>query len=115
VYAPTLGQLERGYQFFPAAHWVALEDMIRGPGRDTQNHPNTRRLLEPALNPSGPAFLLTNYPLEIDPLLGFLTEYYVLEQDYGDRFAALGVLPGRYSLYQAWPRYLYRYSPGEAR
>jgi hypothetical protein len=58
VYAPALGQLQGDYTLYPAAHWVALEDMIRGPGRDTRDHPNTRRLLEPALHPSGPAYIL---------------------------------------------------------
>ena len=32
VYAPWVGQLD-GLTLYPAVHWVALEDMIRGPIR----------------------------------------------------------------------------------
>jgi hypothetical protein len=112
VYAPTIGQLPGVYTFYPAAHWVALEDMIRGPGRDTANNPNTRKLLEPALNPTGPAYILSNFPLEDNKLLGFLMEKYVLDTDYGDRFKPLHILPKRYN--HLWPRYLYRYDPEAA-
>lgn len=112
VYAPSLGQLPDGYTFYPAAHWVALEDMIRGPGHDTRNHPLTRRLLDPALHPQGSAFILANYPLEVYPFLEFLKEDYVLETDFGNRFKPLRVLPKRWD--QGWPRYLYRYAPKEA-
>jgi hypothetical protein len=112
VYAPSLGQLQDGYMLYPAAHWVALEDMIRGPGRSTENHPNTRNLLAPLLDPQRPSFILTNYPLEQDRMLGFLLDYYVLEADFGDRFISLTVLPKRFN--HLWPRYLYRYAPEEA-
>lgn len=108
VYAPSLGQLQDGYEFYPAAHWVALEDMIRGPGRDTRNHPNTRALLEPALHPSGEAYVLANHPLDAYPWIQFLEEVYVLETDFGDRFQPLRVLPARWD--HGWPRYLYRYA-----
>jgi hypothetical protein len=112
VYAPSLGQLQDGYAFYPTAHWVALEDMIRGPGRDTANHPNTRLLLDPAIHPSmPPVYILANYPLEMFPWLAFLEEYYVLEADLGDRFEPLRVLPKHFD--HGWPRYLYRYAPGE--
>lgn len=111
VYAPSIGQLQRGYTFYPTAHWVALEDMIRGPGRDTSNHPNTRRLLQPAIEPNGPAYILANYPLEVYYWIEFLNDYYVLESDLGDRFEPLRVLPARWD--HGWPRYLYRYSPEE--
>ena len=107
VYAPWLGQLQKGYSFYPAAHWVALEDMIRGPGRATENHPGTRALLEPSIDPGGPAYILANRPLETYPFLAFLEDYYVLESDYGDRFKALRVLPKRWD--HGWPRYLYRH------
>ncbi len=113
VYAPTIGQLPGDFTFYPAAHWVALEDMIRGPGRDTADNPNTRKLLEPALNPSGAAHILSNFTLGDNPLLSFLTEYYVPDTDYGDRFEALRVLPKRFD--HGWPRYLYRYAPKAAR
>jgi hypothetical protein len=107
VYAPGLGQLQRGYSLYPCAHWVALEDMIRGPGRDTRNHPITRRLLSPVLNPSGPAYILSNRPLSSYPWLEFLEHYYDLEEDLGDRFIDLRVLPARWN--HRWPRYLYRF------
>lgn len=106
VYAPSLGQLPSGYTLSPAAHWVALEDMIRGPGIDTRNNPLTRRLLDPALHPSGAAFILANYPVEAYPWLEFLNETYVLDTDLGDRFRSLGVLPKRWD--HGFPRYLYR-------
>ncbi len=111
VYAPSLGQLDRDYMFFPAAHWVALEDMIRGPGRDTYNHPNTRHILDPAINPNGPAYILANYPLDTYSWIAFLGDYYVLEKDFEDRFEPLRVLPKRWD--HGWPRYLYRYAPNE--
>jgi hypothetical protein len=112
VYAPSLGQLQSGYVFYPAAHWVALEDMIRGPGRDTRNHPKTRPLLDPALHPKGEAYILANKPLSGFPWLAFLEDYYVMEIDFGDRFEPLRVLPARWD--HGWPRYLYRYAPSEA-
>jgi len=116
VYAPSLGQLEEDFVLYPAAHWVALEDMIRGPGRDTHNQPITRRLLEPALEPAGPAFILANYRLEGDysfpSHLRFLLDDYVLDADLGDRFEPLRCLRKRFD--HGWPRYLYRYAPTEA-
>ena len=51
VYAPSLGQLPDGFTLQPAAHWVAVEDMLRGPGRDTRDHPEAQRLLNGLLNP----------------------------------------------------------------
>jgi 4-amino-4-deoxy-L-arabinose transferase-like glycosyltransferase len=105
VYAPSLGQLQSGFVLYPAAHWVALEDMIRRPGFDTRNHPITRELLEPALSPNGPAFVLANRPLKSHPWIEFLEEYYELDSDLGDRFKALRVLPKRWD--HGWPRYLY--------
>jgi hypothetical protein len=112
VYAPWIGQLQDGYSFYPAVHWVPLEDMVRGPGKDVQGHPLVQELLEPVLNPKGKAYVLHNYPLENDTMLGFLTDRYVFEADLGERFAPLSTLPRRYNL--AWPRYLYRYAPEEA-
>lgn len=109
VYAPSQGFLGEDAALFPNAHWVALEDMIRGPGRSTENHPLTRKMLAPALSPPGDAYVLTNYPLGTYPWMAFLNDDYVLEQDYGDRFIALRTLPGRWD--SGWPRYLYRYKP----
>jgi 4-amino-4-deoxy-L-arabinose transferase-like glycosyltransferase len=112
VYAPWIGQLQEGYKFYPAAHGVPMEDLIRGPGIDVRNNPKIRKLMEPVLNPKGKAYLLLNYPLAEDNLLEFLAEKYVFEQDFGNRFASLTTLPKRFTL--RWPRYLYRYAPKEA-
>ena len=112
VYAPWIGQLQDSYQFYPAAHGVPMEDLVRGPGIDVRNNPKIRKLMQPVLNPKGKAYLLLNYPLAKDNLLEFLKEKYVLEQDFGNRFASLTTLPKRFSLH--WPRYLYRYAPKEA-
>ena len=107
VYAPSLGQLQKDFVFYPAAHWAALEDMIRKPGFDTKNNPNTRRFLEAVIQPIGPAYIFANYPLDKYPLLAFLGGYYVLEKDFQDEFIALRVLPKRWD--HGWPRYLFRY------
>lgn len=108
VYAPTLGQLPEGFELHPAAHWVALEDLVRGPGRNTRKQPIVRELVVPALTPDGPAYILENQPLEQRRhFLEFLSERYVLQADLGDRFRPLAVLPGRYD--HGWPRYLYRH------
>jgi hypothetical protein len=110
VYAPWLGQLENGYAFSPSVHWVPMEDLIRGAGVDTYNHPNTRMLLDSVIYPNGAAYILMNYPLENDPLLSFLlAEGYSLDSDLGERFSALTTLPKRYNL--EYPRYLYKYQP----
>jgi hypothetical protein len=106
VYAPWLGQLQSGYSFSPSAHWVPMEDLIRGPGVDIFNHPNIRTLLEPVIYPKGNAYILMNYPLEDDSLLTFLLANYRLEKDLGERFAPLSTLPKRFNL--EYPRYLYK-------
>ncbi|HEX7975114.1 MAG TPA: hypothetical protein VF498_11950 [Anaerolineales bacterium] len=112
VYAPSIGQLPADYSFYPAADWVALEDVIRGPDRDTSNNANTRELLAPALKPDGDAYILANFPLDIYPWIAFLQEDYVLITDFGDRFKPLDTLPRRFP--GGWPRYLYQYKPGLA-
>ncbi len=109
VYAPTLGQLPKDYTFYPAAHWVALEDMVRGPHRDTRNPPLVQELLEPLLDPTRPVYILDNYPLTQFPWFEYLIHHFVLQEDLGDRFRSLRVLPGRYD--HGWPRYLYRLDP----
>jgi hypothetical protein len=86
-----------------------MEDLIRGRGVDTYDHPNTRGLLDAVIHPKGTAYILTNYPLENDPLLSFLLDDYALETDLGGRFSALTTLPKRYTL--EYPRYLYKYQP----
>jgi len=105
VYGPWQGQLPSGFTLRPAAHWVALEDLVRGPGHDVADNPTVRTLASPALEPIGPAFVIANQPLQSLDVLAFLTDDYVLACDLGDRFAALRVLPKRYD--HGWPRYLY--------
>jgi hypothetical protein len=105
VYAPWLGQLAEGYQFSPAAHWVPLTDLFRGPGVKLREHPTALRLLAPVAQ-ARPGYILLHAPLEVDPVLAFLGRHYTLEKDYGERFAALATLPRRY--YLGYPRYLYR-------
>ena len=109
VYAPWVGQLEDGYAFAPAVHWVPMEDLIRGPGAEDEDVRIVQGLLDPVIRPEGTAYILTNYPLENDPLLFFLLDDYQLASDLGDRFAALSTLPKRYNL--EYPRYLYQYAP----
>ena len=109
VYAPWIGQLQDGYEFYPAVHWVPMEDMIRGPGKATDDHQLTRSLLAPVIYPTRKAYILMNYPLENDTMLRFLLNYYVLDKDLGERFAPLSTMPRKYNL--LWPRYLYRYAP----
>jgi hypothetical protein len=106
VYGPWQGQLPGGFVLEPAAHWVALEDLVRGPGRDAAHSPLVRHLAAPVLRHAGPSFILANQPLETRDVLAFLTDDYVLACDLGDRFSALRVLPKRYD--HGWPRYLYR-------
>ena len=105
VYAPSVGQLQRGYEFSPSAHWVALEDMVRTPGKEVRNHAGTRALLAPLLNAETPHYILANTSSFMG-FMAFLDDYYVLEKDYGDRFKALRALPKRWD--HGWPRYLYR-------
>ena len=106
VFGPWQGQLPDGFVLRPAAHWVALEDLVRGPGRDPAENPVVERLAAPAAHPTGPAFILANQPLVTLDVLAFLQDDYVLACDLGDRFRPLRVLPKRYD--HGWPRYLYR-------
>jgi hypothetical protein len=110
VYAPTLGQLPGSdFTFSPGAHWVALEDLVRGPGRDVRNRPEIRGLLNPLFTTESPVYLLEHRPLSSRPWFEFLDEYFVLEEDLGDRFRDLSFLPARFD--HGWPRYLYRRKP----
>lgn len=106
VYAPMIGTLPAANPFSPTLHWVALEDLVRGPQVDERNHPLVRKLLEPVLHPTGTAYLLLDKPLEQDPLLDFLAERYVLHADLGDRFEPIAAQPRRVDI--GPPRYLYR-------
>ena len=110
IYAPWIGQLQDSYQFYPTVHWVPMVDLVR-PGYQEQTPSEIKRLLEPVSNPKSTAYILTYFPLEGDPAISFLSEYYVLEDDLRDRFKPLGVLPKRFN--PGWPRYLYRYLPNE--
>ena len=106
VYAPTVGQLQADYSLFPAAHWVALEDMVRGPGKDTKNHPLIMNTLAPIFNTNGQAYILENRPLPTFPWLRYLDDSFELKTDLGERFKPLRCLPGRFD--HLWPRYLYQ-------
>lgn len=106
VYAPTLGQLPADFEFYPGAHWVALEDLVRGPQRDVTNNSVIPKLLSPLLSSDGTVYILENYPLDTWPWFAYLNDHFVLEQDLGDRFRPLAFLPGRFN--HGWPRYLYR-------
>jgi hypothetical protein len=108
VYAPDIGELAGPPLFFPGAHWVALDDIGRGPGHTAADRADAERLLAPAVHPAGAAYLITNLPLAAEqPPLSLLAGSYVLQADFGDRFAALAGLPKRYN--HRFPRFLYRY------
>lgn len=107
VYAPGIGQLVDGPRLYPAAHWVALEDMMRGPHRTAADSALARRMLDPLRHPSTPAFVLTNHPLATmsAPTRELATRFELI-QDYGDRFTPLTAVARPY--HAGWPRYLYR-------
>lgn len=111
VYAPTVGQLQSEYTLYPAAHWVALEDMVRGPGKDTRNHPLVMKTLEPIFHTKRTAYILENRPLKTFPWLRYLDDSFELKTDFGDRFKPLRCLPGRFD--HLWPRYLYQLKKGK--
>ena len=100
VYAPWTAELP-GHEvpFTPAFHWVALEDIERsGGGREKL----AQELLDAALSPDGPGWMLANHRLgNRSPL----TEVFVLDADLRNRFQALRYLPGRFD--HGYPRFLY--------
>jgi hypothetical protein len=107
VYAPAIGEFVHGPQLYPAAHWVALEDIMRGPHRTAADSALARSLMEPARHPTGVAFLLTNRPIEsLSAPMSELATSYSLVQDFGNRFEALEPLPRPFRT--GFPRYLYR-------
>jgi hypothetical protein len=109
VYAPGIGQLVNGPTLYPAAHWVALEDMVRGSGRTAADSALARRMLDPLRAPARATFVLTNRPLSMLPWpVNELAANYALVQDYGDRFASLATLPRPFD--SGFPRYLYRFN-----
>ncbi len=108
VYAPGIAQLAGPPLFSPGAHWVALEDMARGPGHTAADETKAEALLDPALHPTGRAYVLTSRPFDgMKPPVAVLGAHYVLAQDFGNRFEALTGLPKRYN--HGFPRYLYEY------
>jgi len=109
IYAPGIGQLQDHELFSPTVHWVTLIDLIRRPGVDLCDQPLARRLLDPVFHPSGPAYILLEHPLDEDALLAFLSDVYVLDTDFGNRFLALRDSPKLLEV--GWPTYLYRYDP----
>ena len=107
VYAPGIGQFVNGPTLYPAAHWVALEDIMRGPRRTAADSALARKMMEPARHPEGVAFMITNRPLEsLSAPMNELAESYALVQDFGNRFSALEPLPRPFDT--GYPRYLYR-------
>jgi hypothetical protein len=107
VYAPGIGQLANGPQLYPAAHWVALDDIMRGPHRTASDSALSRSMLDPLRHPATAAYVLTNHPLaELAPPVSELASSYTLVEDYGERFASLAALPRRFD--HGYPRYLYR-------
>ena len=107
VYAPGIGELVDGPQLYPTAHWVALDDMMRGPHRTAEDSALSRRMLDPIRHPETTVYVLTNHPLAtLAQPVSELAGSYTLVQDYGERFASLTALPRRFD--HGYPRYLYR-------
>jgi hypothetical protein len=107
VYAPGIGQLADGPQLFPAAHWVALDDIMRGPHRTAVDSALARSMLDPIRHPATTAYVLTNQPLAmLAPPVSELAGGYSLMTDYGARFSSLTALPRRFD--HGYPRYLYQ-------
>jgi hypothetical protein len=109
VYAPGIGQFVRGPHLYPTAHWIALEDIMRGPRRTASDSALARRLLDPVRNPDTTVFVITNFPLEsMSSPTREIAPRYSLVQDWGNRYASLSTLPRPWN--SGWPRYLYRIS-----
>ncbi|MGE5729955.1 MAG: hypothetical protein ACM34L_15220, partial [Gemmatimonas sp.] len=109
VYAPGIGQFVSGPTLYPAAHWIAVEDIMRGPRRTAADSALARQLIDSARHPSGVAFMLTNRPIaSLSAPVRELAPSYTLVQDFGNRFAALEPLPRPFDT--GFPRYLYRSS-----
>lgn len=106
IYAPWLGCLPEAVPATARAHWVALEDRVRGGGMPGPREPVVVSLLSPVEKAAPPAYVLTATPLETDYLLGWLAADYKLETDFGARWIALRELPHRFGA--RYPRYLYR-------
>jgi 4-amino-4-deoxy-L-arabinose transferase-like glycosyltransferase len=112
VYAPGIGQFADSAELFPAAHWVALDDMMRGPHRTAADSALARSMLDPIRHPAMTAYVLTNHPLAtLAPPVSELAGGYALVTDYGARFSSLAALPRRFD--HGYPRYLYRSTTAE--
>ena len=109
TFAPDIGPLPGGRPLVPAAHWIALDDLMRAHARDSLI---VESVLDPAIHPRGGAWLLTYRRLDTYACLRSLRPCYVLDTDFGDRFRALQPLPRRFPV--GWPRFLYRYDPAGA-
>jgi hypothetical protein len=108
VYAPAIAQFAGPPIFSPGAHWVAVEDLERGPGHTAADEARAFALLDPVVHPMGKQYVLTSRELTAMPApLSLLNPHYALVQDYGDRFIALTGLPKRYN--HGFPRYLYEF------
>lgn len=110
VYAPSLGQLPKDFKFYPAVHWVALDDMTRGPtGAPPHNLDAIKPILVSLSNPSGTTYIISDAPLEGSVIFPFISQKYELVKDFGDQYEPIKSIPGRY--YHGWPRYLYKSKP----
>jgi hypothetical protein len=106
LYAPWLGDFPFTTETSSRAHWVALEDRVRGPRPRPGAASFVTTVLAPVAGAEPPAYLLTIAPLEGDRVLGWLSGAYVLHEDVRERFAALHELPCRFGVRA--PRYVYR-------
>jgi len=111
VYAPFLAWSPDLPNLYPRAHWVAIDDMVRGRGgRILSNRDLAETLVGPARHPRGEAWILTNGPLSrAGRVVRDLAACYVLAEDFGNRFEPLAGTPRRFD--HGWPRYLYRHQP----
>jgi len=110
VYAPWLGPVPGSAKFQPAAHWVPLEDMVRGSAETETARAKIAKVLASTAEPAnGHGYILTNTRIENDGVIAFLHDRYVLDKDFGERFLPLQGLTRRYT--PGWPRYLYRFDP----
>jgi hypothetical protein len=109
VYAPGIGQFVDGPRLHPAAHWVALDDLMRGThSRSAADSTLARSMIAALCQPAHDAFILTNVPLAtLSAPVNELSAHYALVRDFGSRFEALKPLPGRFDT--GWPRYLYQF------
>ncbi|MFC1922172.1 ArnT family glycosyltransferase [Chloroflexota bacterium] len=111
VYAPEIGPLERGYEFYPLMHAVAIGDLYRN-GFNDEDLQVKRTLFEPLIHPKGEAYIVMDREMENHYLLSELTNIYVLDPGLDFQNLSLAGLPMRYQA--SGPLFRYRYSPAEA-